>query len=205
MTVINPFDFFVEPYAEILPVRLRPTTWPATLRAYLEPEDGGPLLGRLRRRHRAERQARPSISWSSSMRELQQQVRYVIRMEPGVQTPRRDPGARLRLLPRQRLAAGADAAPSGPRRALRLRLPDPAEGRHRAARRAAGHATRTSPTCTPGPRSICPAPAGSASTPPPACCAARATCRWPPRPHYRSAAPITGAGRARPRSTSTSR
>jgi transglutaminase-like putative cysteine protease len=29
--------------------------------------------------------------------------------------------------------------------------------------------TTTSPTCTPGRRSICPAPAGSASTRPPAC------------------------------------
>ena len=66
--------------------------------------------------------------------------------------------------------------------ALRLRLPDPARRRREAAGRAGRARRPTSPTCMPGPRSTCPAPAGSAWTPPPACCAARATSRSPPAP-----------------------
>ena len=42
----------------------------------------------------------------------------------------------------------------------------------------AGVERRTSPTCTPGPRCTCPAPAGSASTRPAACSPARGTSRW---------------------------
>ena len=98
-----------------------------------------------------------------------------------MQTPEETLTLRLRLVPRQRLAAGADPAPPRPRRALRLRLSDPAQARRQAARRARRRRRTTSPTCTPGPRSICPAPAGSASTRPPACCPARATSRWPRR------------------------
>ena len=82
---------------------------------------------------------------------------------------RGDAGARQGLVPRFELAAGAGAAQPRPRRALRLRLPDPAEARPRLARRPARHRRSTSPTCTPGARSICPAPAGSASTRPRAC------------------------------------
>ena len=61
------------------------------------------------------------------------------------------------------------AAPPRARRALRLRLPDPAQARRRSRSTARRAPTRISPTCTPGPRSTCPAPAGSASTRPPAC------------------------------------
>ena len=106
-----------------------------------------------------------------------------------------DPRAGLRLLPRQRLAAGADPAPSRLRRPLRLRLPDPAQARREAAGRAGRAPTPTSPTCTPGPRSTCPAPAGSASIRPRACWPARATSRWPPRPTRRPPRPITGVRR----------
>ena len=70
-------------------------------------------------------------------------------------------------LPGFGLAAGAVAAPSGLRGALRVRLPDPAGGRRQAAGGAGRADAPISPTCTPGPRCICPAPAGSGSTRPP--------------------------------------
>ena len=49
---------------------------------------------------------------------LHQRVEYLIRMEPGVQTPEETWTKGLGLLPRQRLADGAGAAPPGPRGAL---------------------------------------------------------------------------------------
>ena len=61
-----------------------------------------------------------------------------------------DARAGARLVPRLGLAAGADPAPPRPRRALRLRLPDPAEARREAARRPVRARRPTSPTCTPG-------------------------------------------------------
>ena len=60
-------------------------------------------------------------------------------MEPGVQTPEETLAHGERFLPRLGLAAGAAAAPPRPRRALRLRLPDPAQARRQVARRPLGH------------------------------------------------------------------
>ena len=45
---------------------------------------------------------------------------------------------------------------------------------------------KTSPTCTPGRRSTCRAPAGSASTPPPGCWPAKVICLWPAPPTRRA-------------------
>ena len=107
-------------------------------------------------------------------------------------------------MPRLGLAAGADPAPPRPRGALRLRLPDPARRRREVARRARRAARRTSPTCTPGPRSICPARAGSASIRPPACSPAKATSRSPARPSRRAPRRSPGAvDRVRGRRSST--
>ena len=74
----------------------------------------------------ARRPRRPSTSSPTSTAGSAADIAYRTRMEPGVQTPRRDAGDALGLLPRHRLAAGADAAPPRPRRPLRVGLPDPA-------------------------------------------------------------------------------
>lgn len=89
MTVINPFDFFVEKHAEHYPFQYSEQQ-AFELTAYLQPEPLGPLL----------------TAWMSSMRaalvkpeagivdflvavnqRLQADIGYLVRMEPGIQTP----------------------------------------------------------------------------------------------------------------------
>src|SRR5277367_6397449 len=90
MTVINPFDFFVEPYAETFPfvyapslakelipfletapVGLRVAAWLSAFRATIKPGDNTvTMLVRLNQ-------------------QLQKEIRYLVRMEPGVQDPER--------------------------------------------------------------------------------------------------------------------
>ncbi len=91
MAVINPFDFFLEPAAE---------TWPfeydATLESELSPyrraAEPGPLLADyLAGIDRAEKR---TIDFLVDLnRDLQEKIGYVIRMEPGVQTPEETLGA----------------------------------------------------------------------------------------------------------------
>ncbi|HEY3798555.1 MAG TPA: transglutaminase family protein [Caulobacteraceae bacterium] len=85
MAVINPFDFFVEPSAETLPF-----AYPDDLKAELAPclvlDDEGPKLAA------AVAALNPGGSKTVDFlvglnAQLQRQVRYVVRMEPGVQTP----------------------------------------------------------------------------------------------------------------------
>ncbi|HEY8579410.1 MAG TPA: transglutaminase family protein, partial [Beijerinckiaceae bacterium] len=85
MTVINPFDFFVEAYAEEFPFAYPPELG-VELKACLEPDDGGPLLDAYVARLPREATRTVSFLVDLNMR-LQQAVRYVIRMEPGVQAP----------------------------------------------------------------------------------------------------------------------
>ncbi len=85
MAVFNPFDFFLEPYAEKIPFaytegerrELAPylTTLPATPRF-------ADYLGGI------ERTPRPSVDFLVALNQrLSRDVRYLIRLEPGVQTP----------------------------------------------------------------------------------------------------------------------
>ncbi|WP_305045406.1 transglutaminase family protein [Geoalkalibacter sp.] len=84
MTVINPFDFFIEDYAEKIPFvyeeRLRKELTP-----YFEIEEDGPLL----RRWLAQvpREALGTVDFLVALnRRVWETVRYSVRMEPGVQS-----------------------------------------------------------------------------------------------------------------------
>jgi uncharacterized protein (DUF2126 family)/transglutaminase-like putative cysteine protease len=85
MAVVNPFDFFVEPYAERLPF-----TYPEEMRAelapYFEIEPAGPALDAFVAAHRGEGQNTVTFLVSLNA-ELQRAIQYVVRMEPGVQNP----------------------------------------------------------------------------------------------------------------------
>ena len=85
LSVINPFDFFVEPYAESYPFRYADDL-KEELAAYLRPDPVGPLTDK----YVAElsRYKGRTIDYLVKINaELQSQIRYVIRMEPGVQEP----------------------------------------------------------------------------------------------------------------------
>ena len=143
MTVTNPFDFFVEPYAEHYPFAYAPAL-AKELIPFLETAPLGPRLAawleRFRRTIGADEKTVDMLVRLNQ--QLQSEIRYLVRMEPGVQTPEETLEKALRLVPRLRLAAGADPAAPGRRRALRLRLPDPARRRREAARRTGGPGPR---------------------------------------------------------------
>jgi uncharacterized protein (DUF2126 family)/transglutaminase-like putative cysteine protease len=85
MEVINPFDFFVEPYAEAWPF-VFPSELHEDLAAFVEPEPAGPRLKDLVQS--ISREKRNTVDFLVDLNQrLQRMVRYLIRMEPGVQTP----------------------------------------------------------------------------------------------------------------------
>jgi uncharacterized protein (DUF2126 family) len=89
MTVINPFDFFVESWAEQFPF-----DYPAALRTELAPylvcEDMGPRLAAWIESFRRSG-FKPGDNTVNMLvhlnQRLQQDVKYLVRMEPGVQSP----------------------------------------------------------------------------------------------------------------------
>ena len=85
MTVINPFDFFVEPFAEVLPFAY-PDDLKEDLAAYMGVDDDGPLLrGAV---DRLEPNGERTVDFLVELNAaVQRNVRYLVRMEPGVQTP----------------------------------------------------------------------------------------------------------------------
>jgi len=88
MTVINPFDFFVEDYAEVAPFAYAPEL-AKELIPFLETNPVGPRLGAWLERFR------PTISPREKTvdmlvrvnNQLQHEIQYLVRMEPGVQDP----------------------------------------------------------------------------------------------------------------------
>jgi uncharacterized protein (DUF2126 family) len=86
MAVINPFDFFVEESAKDWPFRYA-AELAGELTPYLEPSAGGPLLDRYMQR--LDRGAgKTTIDFICDLnRQLASEIKYLIRLEPGVQTP----------------------------------------------------------------------------------------------------------------------
>ena len=84
MAVVNPFDFFVEPEAETLPFSYSDDLR-EDLAPYLAAEPAGPALQRYLKSVDA---SGHTVDFLVKLNQrLQQQVKYLIRMEPGVQAP----------------------------------------------------------------------------------------------------------------------
>ena len=85
MTVYNPFDFFVEESAEYWPFDY-PEELRGDLAIYRTPEPAGPELQRLL--DSIPRDRARSVDFLVGLNaELEQRIDYIVRMEPGVQTP----------------------------------------------------------------------------------------------------------------------
>jgi len=85
MAVHNPFDFFVEPYADKFPFAYDPDL-KAELAPYLPPAADGPKLREFVAK--VDRTPKNTVSFLVELNQrLREVVDYVIRLEPGVQTP----------------------------------------------------------------------------------------------------------------------
>ncbi len=169
MSVYNPFDFFLEPSAERYPFRYEAALH-HDLAPYLASE---PLTPRLREFLQSiDVGEQRTIDFLVALNQrLQQAIRYLIRMEPGVQTPEQT----------LELAAGSC-------RDTGWLLVQVLRHLGLAARFVSGYLIQlkparstTSPTCMPGARCTCRAPAGSDWTRPRDFWPAKGTSRWPAR------------------------
>lgn len=85
MAVINPFDFFVDESAKDYPFSYDAQTG-KELQPYLEPAPAGPLVAKYL--EGVDRSTKSTVDFLCDLnRVLQHSVKYLIRMEPGVQTP----------------------------------------------------------------------------------------------------------------------
>ena len=85
MVVVNPFDFFTEPYAERLPFAY-PDALAQDLAPYMAVDDDGPGLGAAVAALRPDGQGTVDFIVGLNA-QIQRTVSYVVRMEPGVQSP----------------------------------------------------------------------------------------------------------------------
>src|SRR5271169_3555901 len=90
LTVINPFDFFVEPYAETFPFVYAPSLGKELI-PFLETTPLGPRLAAWLDAFRATIKPGDNtvIMLVRLNQQLQKEIRYLVRMEPGVQEPER--------------------------------------------------------------------------------------------------------------------
>ena len=123
LAVYNPFDFFVEPAAESYPFNYTPDQR-RDLAAYLDPEPAGTKLKALIATLPKSAERTVQMLVDLNLR-LSREIRYVIRMEPGVQAPEetlklgscscRDTGwLMVQLLRHMGLAAGRTGCGSCP-------------------------------------------------------------------------------------------
>ncbi len=85
MTVVNPFDFFVEPYATSFPFQYTDDL-KTELAPYLATSEEGPQFDTYLKD--IPRQADSTVNFLVDLNaKLQKKISYVIRMEPGIQTP----------------------------------------------------------------------------------------------------------------------
>ncbi len=125
MSVYNPFDFFVEESAEHFPFTY--SDWQAReLRPFLEREAADAAVRQVPRDGAANRARARSTSSSIVNRRLRDHIGYVIRLDPGVQTTEETLERRSGSCRDTHVAARAASAPSRHRRAVRVRLSDPA-------------------------------------------------------------------------------
>ena len=100
MTVINPFDFFVEPYADTFPFTYTDDL-KTGLAPYLATIEPGPLLAAYLAG--IPREASSTVNFLVDLNaQLQKRIRYIIRMEPGIQAPERTLEIGCRIVPRLR-------------------------------------------------------------------------------------------------------
>jgi uncharacterized protein (DUF2126 family)/transglutaminase-like putative cysteine protease len=85
MAVVNPFDFFVEPFAEGFPF-VYPTEFSEELAPFLDAEPAGPKLTAFLATISRDRRNIVDFLVELNQR-LQREIRYLIRMETGVLTP----------------------------------------------------------------------------------------------------------------------
>ena len=92
MTVINPFDFFLEDYAQQFPFEYEDQA-KKELSLYLEKADGDTLFKELLEEIREDILSEKDINTNDFLvavnQLIQRKIRYNIRMEPGIQTPER--------------------------------------------------------------------------------------------------------------------
>ncbi|PJK30517.1 DUF2126 domain-containing protein [Minwuia thermotolerans] len=85
MAVLNPFDFFVAEHAETYPFAYEGEE-AEELEPYLDPEPAGPLLQEYLTK--VDRSERHIVDFLVAVnQDLEQRIDYIVRMEPGVQTP----------------------------------------------------------------------------------------------------------------------
>ncbi|MEQ1516470.1 MAG: transglutaminase family protein, partial [Usitatibacteraceae bacterium] len=97
MTVINPFDFFIEQYAEQFPFKYTPENT-RELAAYLDLDPPGELLLAWIAEAKKTILSKPIITIDFIIAlntRLQHDIKYLIRMEPGVQTPEKTLESRM--------------------------------------------------------------------------------------------------------------